>query len=113
MTSYAFSLLNVFAEMTFGGNPLCVFEEARVRIFTPGHEMHFAGHPALGGAQVVRDIARTGNALTLEFKAGVVPVEAEGDVWTFTAPQRYAARASGEIRVGGRVIELGRGVITV
>ncbi|MDP1109159.1 PhzF family phenazine biosynthesis protein, partial [Klebsiella pneumoniae] len=70
MPSYAFRLLNVFAESTFGGNPLCVFEDARgmddatmralavqfnlsettfvlpseraharVRIFTPGHEM--------------------------------------------------------------------------
>lgn len=29
MTSYAFRLLNVFAESCFGGNPLCVFEDAR------------------------------------------------------------------------------------
>ncbi|SCU86061.1 hypothetical protein CNECB9_4520002 [Cupriavidus necator] len=28
MTTYAFRLLNVFAESTFGGNPLCVFDDA-------------------------------------------------------------------------------------
>jgi predicted PhzF superfamily epimerase YddE/YHI9 len=34
------------------------------------------GHPTLGTAHVVRDLASTGDALTLEFKAGVVPVTA-------------------------------------
>ncbi|WP_175936480.1 PhzF family phenazine biosynthesis protein [Burkholderia cepacia] len=117
MTAYAFRLLNVFAESTFGGNPLCVFEDARgmddatmralavqfnlsettfvlpseraharVRIFTPGYEMAFAGHPTLGTAHVVRDLLGAGNELALEFKAGVVDVGAHGDVWTFTAP---------------------------
>ena len=50
--------------------------------------MKFAGHPTLGTAQVVRDLLKTGDALTLEFKAGVVPVTAQGDAWTFTAPCR-------------------------
>ncbi|MCG5260219.1 PhzF family phenazine biosynthesis protein [Cupriavidus gilardii] len=119
MPTYAFRLLNVFAESTFGGNPLCVFEDGRglddatmqalalqfnlsettfilpseradamVRIFTPGYEMRFAGHPTLGTAHAVRALRDTGDALTLEFKAGVVPVRAHGDVWTFTAPHR-------------------------
>ena len=117
MTSYAFRLLNVFAESTFGGNPLCVFEDARgmdsatmqalamqfnlsettfvlpseraharVRIFTPGYEMRFAGHPTLGTAHVVRGLHETGSRLTLEFDVGVVPVAASDDVWTFVAP---------------------------
>lgn len=119
MKTYAYRLLNVFAESTFGGNPLCVFEDARglgdaemhaltrqfnlsettfilpsdvadarVRIFTPGHEMRFAGHPTLGTAQVVRDIAGCGDALTLELLAGVVPVSARGNTWTLTAPSQ-------------------------
>lgn len=118
MKTYAFRLLNVFAESTFGGNPLCVFEDARgldeatmqalavqfnlsettfvlpsdradakVRIFTPGHEMPFAGHPALGTAHVVREVFHTGVDLELEFKAGVASVHSDGDVWTFTAPR--------------------------
>lgn len=118
MSTYAFRLLNVFAESTFGGNQLCVFEDAcgmdeatmralalqfnlsettfilpseradaLVRIFTPDYEMRFAGHPTLGTAQVVRELAGTGDALSLEFKAGVVPVHAQGNVWTLVAPQ--------------------------
>ena len=61
--------------------------DARVRIFTPGYEMKFAGHHAghrAGGARPAEDR----DALTLEFKAGVVPVTAQGDAWTFTAPCR-------------------------
>ena len=117
MACYHYRIVNVFAESTFGGNPLCVFEDARgmsdatmqalalqfnlsettfllpsdtadamVRIFTPGFEMRFAGHPTLGSAHVMRSLMETGDALKLEFKAGVVPVTALGDVWTFTAP---------------------------
>ncbi len=119
MNTYAFRLLNVFAESTFHGNPLCVFEDARglddttmqalalqfnlsettfifpseqadalVRIFTTGYEMPFAGHPTLGTAHVVRDLGKTGDRLTLAFKAGIVPVWAQDDLWTFTAPHR-------------------------
>ncbi|MDE2429694.1 MAG: PhzF family phenazine biosynthesis protein, partial [Burkholderiales bacterium] len=103
MRNYPFRLLNVFAESTFGGNPLCVFEHAeglsdeemqalalqfnlsettfilpsatataRMRIFTPGTEMPFAGHPSLGTAHVVRTVLGSTNALTLECKAGIV-----------------------------------------
>jgi len=59
---------------------------ARVRVFTTGYEMRFAGHPTLGSAHVVRDIMHTGDQLSLEFQAGIVPVEASGDVWRFVAP---------------------------
>ncbi|MGC7404690.1 PhzF family phenazine biosynthesis protein [Pandoraea pneumonica] len=115
--TFAFRIVNVFAETTFGGNPLCVFEDARgmsddemralarqfnlsettfilpsetadahVRIFTPGYEMRFAGHPTLGTAHVLRSMRNLGDALTLQFAAGLVPVQANGDHWTLTAP---------------------------
>jgi len=58
---------------------------ARVRIFTPTFEMAFAGHPTLGSAQVVRAMLRAGDKIALEMKAGVIPVEADGDVWTLEA----------------------------
>ena len=58
---------------------------AHVRIFTPSYEMPFAGHPTLGTAHVVRDLAGCGDALTLEMKAGVIPVSASGDRWTLSA----------------------------
>jgi PhzF family phenazine biosynthesis protein len=58
---------------------------ARVRIFTPSFEMPFAGHPTLGSAHVVRDCLRCGDALSLEMRAGIVPVTACGDRWTLEA----------------------------
>ncbi len=58
---------------------------ARVRIFTPAYEMPFAGHPTLGTAHVVRAIRNAGDAVTLEMKAGVIPVDAQGDRWTLSA----------------------------
>ncbi|HVE51582.1 MAG TPA: PhzF family phenazine biosynthesis protein [Casimicrobiaceae bacterium] len=113
---YAFRIVNVFAESPLGGNPLCVFEDARgladatmqalalqfnlsettfvlpstratarVRIFTPTFEMPFAGHPTLGSAHVVRDLHHAGDSVTLEMHAGIIPVEAAGDVWTLEA----------------------------
>src|SRR5512141_666829 len=54
---------------------------AQVRIFTPTFEMPFAGHPTLGTAHVVRAITNAGDAVTLEMRAGTIPVEANGDVW--------------------------------
>ncbi len=115
MRTHAFRIVNVFAESTLAGNPLAVVEQAeglddatmqalalqfnlsettfvlpsskataRVRIFTPTFEMPFAGHPTLGTAHVVRDLAG-GDAVTLEMKAGVIPVDAAGDVWTLSA----------------------------
>ena len=69
---------------------------SRVRIFTPTFEMPFAGHPTLGSAHVVRDLLSTGDALTLEMGAGVIPVTAAGDVWTLqaNAPAHRAPAAS-------------------
>ena len=62
---------------------------ARVRIFTPAAELPFAGHPTLGTAQVVRALRSNGDAagdaVTLEMKAGVIPVEAHGNFWTLKA----------------------------
>lgn len=64
---------------------------ARVRIFTPFYEMPFAGHPTLGTAHVCRALGLGGNELTLEMKAGVIRVTAEGaDRWTLQAnPPRW------------------------
>jgi PhzF family phenazine biosynthesis protein len=58
---------------------------ARVRIFTPAYEMPFAGHPTLGTAHVVRSLKDAGDNLSLEMKAGVIPVRAQGDRWTLSA----------------------------
>lgn len=83
------TMLNLAAQFNLSETTFILPSEraaARVRVFTPGFEMKFAGHPAIGTAQVVRDVRQAGNALTLEFQAGVVPLSASGDAWTFTAP---------------------------
>ena len=69
---------------------------AQVRIFTPTFEMPFAGHPTLGTAHAVRELWNAGDRVTLEMKAGVVPVDADGDVWTLSAnaPKHRAPEAS-------------------
>ena len=127
MPSYAFRLVNVFAETVLAGNPLCVFEDARglddatmqalalqfnlsettfvlpstaatacVRIFTPTFEMPFAGHPTLGTAHVVRSLVAATDGVTLEMRAGVIPVSAQGDRWTLVAnaPKHRAVTAT-------------------
>ena len=58
---------------------------ARVRIFTPGYEMPFAGHPTLGSAAVCRALGLGGDTLQLEMAAGIIPVSALGARWTLTA----------------------------
>ncbi|HET8939310.1 MAG TPA: PhzF family phenazine biosynthesis protein [Polyangiales bacterium] len=62
---------------------------ARVRIFTPSFEMPFAGHPTLGTAHVLRALlaesGKRSDEVTLEMKAGVIPVSARGDRWTLRA----------------------------
>jgi PhzF family phenazine biosynthesis protein len=70
---------------------------ARVRIFTPGYEMPFAGHPTLGTAHVVRSLKGGGDNLALEMKAGVIPVSATGDRWTLkaNAPRAREVEQSG------------------
>jgi trans-2,3-dihydro-3-hydroxyanthranilate isomerase len=69
---------------------------AGVRIFTPSFEMPFAGHPTLGTAHVVRSL-KGGDALTLDMKAGVIPVKASGDRWTLSA-NKATSRDTGATR---------------
>ncbi len=131
MNSYAYRIVNVFAEAPLEGNPLCVFEDGRglddatmqalalqfnlsettfllpseratahMRIFTPMFEMPFAGHPTLGSAHVVRSLKNAGDAITLEVRVGIIPVRAEGDVWTLEAnppKHRPPAATRGEL----------------
>jgi trans-2,3-dihydro-3-hydroxyanthranilate isomerase len=70
-----------FAETTFVQQPSCRDYTARLRIFSPGMEMQFAGHPTVGSAAVL--LARglvapdqRGSA-HLVFEEGVGPVETQ------------------------------------
>jgi PhzF family phenazine biosynthesis protein len=62
-------------------------QAARVRIFSPGYEMAFAGHPTLGTAHVVRQLLGTGDAFRLELPVGDIAVEGRADRWQLTAAQ--------------------------
>ena len=99
----------------------CATATARVRIFTPSFEMPFAGHPTLGTAHVARSLLGCGDSLTLEMRAGIIPVTAQGDTWTLRAnPPRarpaHATRAElaamlgiqeSEVRDGAQWIDTG------
>lgn len=65
--------------------------DARVRIFTPGFEMPFAGHPTLGTASVVA--AKRGKPdVVLEMKAGLVAVTTASSGNTLRAAQAPQTR---------------------
>jgi len=63
--------------------------DARVRIFTPGFEMPFAGHPTLGTASVV---AQGRSRVTLEMGAGLVPVTFGDEGYTLRTAKSPATR---------------------
>ena len=82
---------------------------ARVRIFTPTFEMPFAGHPTLGTAHVVRSLRNAGDAITLDLRAGIIPVRAEGDVWTLEAnPPKHRVPTASRSELAG-MLGLGEG----
>ena len=69
--------------------------DARVRIFTPGFELPFAGHPTLGTASVV---AGDRERVVLDMKAGLVSVTRAGSAWstrrsTFTSASNPRSRS--------------------
>ena len=64
---------------------------ARLRIFTPGRELPFAGHPTLGTARAWMDaggVPATPGRLVQECGVGLVPlrVDADGTTLAFAAP---------------------------
>jgi trans-2,3-dihydro-3-hydroxyanthranilate isomerase len=107
----AFRLVDVFTEVPFAGNQLCVvpdtpqdldpetmqvlareigFSETtfatvtgpatyRMRIFTPGGELPFAGHPTLGTSFTLVSEGRLSTSALQTTAAGDVPVEIDPD----------------------------------
>jgi trans-2,3-dihydro-3-hydroxyanthranilate isomerase len=79
-----------YSETTFVYPPARPHNTRRVRIFTPGGEVPFAGHPTVGTAHVLAatgDVKLTGDVTKIVFeeKVGLVPVSirAEGGKPTF------------------------------
>ncbi|CAA9473902.1 MAG: Phenazine biosynthesis protein PhzF like [uncultured Rubrobacteraceae bacterium] len=119
-----FTIVDVFAEEKYAGNPLAVVRGAAglpdetlqkitremnysetsfilsdeerdggydVRIFTPGGEVPFAGHPTLGTAQVIRDeiLATPAERVVLNLKAGKIPVTFGDVLWMRQLPPTF------------------------
>ena len=86
-----------FSETTFVSAPSDPKHTRRVRIFTPGGELAFAGHPTIGTAMVLASIGEielTGNAtqITLEEGVGPVPVTIRSTNGTPTFAQLSVAK---------------------
>ncbi len=95
----------------------------RVRIFTPGEELPFAGHPSLGTAWVLADAGRFtvhGGRITVrqEVGVGVLPLELAisagqiGEITLTTPPPRLVRRLTGDEAVEmTRVLGLAAGAL--
>jgi trans-2,3-dihydro-3-hydroxyanthranilate isomerase len=87
-----------FSETTFVLPPDDPAHTARVRIFTPGRELPFAGHPTIGTAHVLATtgaVKLTGDSTRIVFEeiAGPVPVTIRARNGTVEFCQLTAARA--------------------
>lgn len=94
-----------FSETTFVVSDPAA-DEVRVRIFTPGAELPFAGHPTLGTAWVIREHLAAGRpaAVALALGVGRVPVDFEAEaggseVAWLTAPQITLGRTLARERI--------------
>ena len=80
-----------FSETTFVYPAKAAGADAKVRIFTPGEEVPFAGHPTLGTAFVLHQRKKKKTStLMLELDAGLIEVEITGSQkkgYTYTMTQ--------------------------
>ena len=85
----AFARWTNLSETTFLLKPTHDFADYRLRIFTPGGELPFAGHPTLGSARAwleAGNTPRTPGTLRQECGAGMVTIRQEGERLAFAAP---------------------------
>jgi len=102
-----------FSETTFVMAPTQPGSAAKVRIFTPGTELPFAGHPTIGTAWVLATQGLVpGDALEFTLEEGVGPVAVRGErgpsgftFWMTHPPLRFA-----EVMTDRRRIATGLGL---
>ena len=90
------ALLKIALEMNYSETTFILAEEERdggydVRIFTPGGEVPFAGHPTLGTAYVIRQEILAGpvERAILNLKAGKIPVTFGEILWMRQLPPTF------------------------
>jgi trans-2,3-dihydro-3-hydroxyanthranilate isomerase len=89
-------LQKIALEMNYSETTFVLSEEEGeggydVRIFTPGGEVPFAGHPTLGTAHVIRHeiLASPAESITLKLKAGNIPVTFGEVLWMRQLPPTF------------------------
>jgi PhzF family phenazine biosynthesis protein len=85
---HAFTSWTNLSEATFLLPPTDPAADYRVRIFCPGRELPFAGHPTLGTCHAWLEAggAARGDVVVQECGAGLVRIRREGDALAFAAP---------------------------
>jgi PhzF family phenazine biosynthesis protein len=97
----AFAAWTNLAETTFLLPPTSAEADYRLRIFTPGREMPFAGHPTLGSCAAWRHLggkSRTAGVVKQECGVGIVDIDVSGAVTAFAAPKTTVAPLAPEKR---------------
>ncbi|MFN3257749.1 MAG: PhzF family phenazine biosynthesis protein [Ilumatobacter sp.] len=85
----AFTAWTNLSEATFLLPPTDPAADYRVRIFCPGRELPFAGHPTLGTCAAwlaAGGVPQRGDRIVQECGAGAVPIRIDGDRLAFAAP---------------------------
>ena len=85
----AFARWTNLSETTFLLPPTDAAADYRVRIFTPGGELPFAGHPTLGSCHVWLEaggVAQAGGEVVQQCGVGLVRIRREGGRSAFAAP---------------------------
>lgn len=98
-----------FSETTFLLPPTDPGADYRVRIFYPGGEMPFAGHPTLGTCHAWLEaggVARQAGVVVQQCGVGLVEVRREGALLSFRAPPftRHEPLSSGELAAAAKVM---------
>ncbi len=82
------------SETTFLLQPTSAEADYRVRIFTPGGELPFAGHPTLGSCHAWLErggVPKTAGRVVQQCGAGLVPIRLDGERAAFAAPPLRSA----------------------
>ncbi len=92
------------SETTFLLPPTDPSADYRLRIFTPGEELPFAGHPTLGSCRAwlaVGGVPSNADVIVQECEAGLVRIRQTGDQLAFAAPPlTRSGLPDGELRAG-------------
>ena len=95
-------LLKITREMNYSETAFLLSEEERdggydARIFTPGGEIPFAGHPTLGTAHVIQNeiLPKPAERLVLNLKAGKIPVTFGEVLWMQQLPPTFGRALDG------------------